>query len=232
MDQVGDPNTHQVEHQHGSRKYAHRQHVGGGGNDRGDDENEQDRVADILPQPPCGHQSEKGQKEDQDRELKGDSQTQDHRHEEFRVLAQSHHRPELSAVANKEVESARINIVVAEKSAGKKKSDRGCHEGQDVALFLAVEAGRDEQPNLVKDERRGQDGAPDEADLDKEIERVDRVQIDQMRIQIVRFERGDDRLLHERKQLLPEAIGNEESNDQVQSGMNNAFAQFLQVLQE
>ncbi len=44
-----------------------------------------------------------------------------------------------------------------------------------------------------------------QADFDEEIERVYRVQIDQVRVQIVRLERRDDGLLHERRQLFADS---------------------------
>ena len=61
---------------------------------------------------------------------------------------------------------------IAEPGAGQKQADGGAHEGDDVLLLVRVHAGRDEEPDLVEDERAGDDGADDDRGLDEKVERV------------------------------------------------------------
>ena len=72
----------------------------------------------------------------------------------------------------------------------------------------------------------------DQADFDEEVKGVYRVQVDQVRVQMVRLERRNNGPLHERKKLLAEVVSDEERGNQVEAGMNDALAQFLQMFQE
>ncbi len=61
---------------------------------------------------------------------------------------------------------------IAEPCSGQKEADCRGHKGNDVLLFVGVHAGRDEEPDLIEDERAGEDGADDDGGLEIKVERV------------------------------------------------------------
>src|SRR6185312_11362602 len=78
----------------------------------------------------------------------------------------------LAEVADQDAKGSGKDPVIAEPGAGKEEADGRTHEWEDVALLIGVHAGRDEEPDLVEDEGRGEDGSADQGGLEVEIERI------------------------------------------------------------
>ena len=76
----------------------------------------------------------------------------------------------------REIQEQAKDKVVPEEGAGSKESDCGKHERNDKSPLTPVEAGRNEQPHLKEDERRGQNGSPNQRDLDiAQVNQIGRV---------------------------------------------------------
>ena len=97
---------------------------------------------------------------------------------------------------------------------------------------MPVKPGRDKQPNLVEHKRRSHEHARDKRDLQIHVERVGRVQIHQLLLQLVVAQRLHDRLLHEPENLLVEPPADAESAHDVEEAVDDAAAQLLEVVEE
>src|SRR5208283_4706420 len=127
---------------------------------------------------------------------------------------------------DEDLERSRQNEEVAEARAGKEEADGGGHKRNDKAPFLLVEAGRDEEPHLIEDEGRGEDGAADQRNLQIQVQRIHRVRVVQLDAQFV--ERG----LNEAVETFMEHVGDEKADGKKNCGVNNALAELFEVLHE
>ena len=66
-----------------------------GADEGGHQEDDEDGVADVLPQEFGAHDAEQGQEEDQDRHLKADAEPEDDREEEAGVVLDGDHGREI-----------------------------------------------------------------------------------------------------------------------------------------
>ena len=69
--------------------------------------------------------------------------------------------------------------------------------GKYVALFVAIEAGRNEHPDLIQNEGRSHEQARQGADLQVQIEGLGGIQIDQLFRHPIAMERVHDGALHD-----------------------------------
>src|SRR5450756_3083977 len=90
------------------------------------------------------------QKKYQDGHFKNYAEADDDGQEQTTVFAERDHGLEVFAVADQEDERLGEDEFVAEVSAGQEQGYGRGHEGHDVALLVAVEAGRNEAPELVE----------------------------------------------------------------------------------
>src|ERR1700739_820232 len=106
MNHVGNPDADEVEAEKRSREYAHGERVWCGRDDGRNDEDDENREADVLPQETRADDAEQRQKEDEDRHFKRDAQAKNHRQKEVRVFVDLDERAELLAESEEEVERA------------------------------------------------------------------------------------------------------------------------------
>ncbi len=146
---------------------------GSGADDGGDHEDDEDGVADVLDEEFGVDDAEEREEEDEDGQLEGDAEAEDDGEEEAGVVLDGNDGVEVFAeVADEDLEGAGKHPVIAEPGSGEEEADGRGHEREDVALLVGVHAGRDEEPDLVEDEGRGEDGSADERGLEVEVERV------------------------------------------------------------
>ena len=107
MDQPGDADAEDVQRDHGRGENAHVQDVGGRGDDGRDDEDHQNRVAQVAPHPSGGDDAHQRQEENQDGQFKNYAHADHDGQKQVRVFADCDHRLELFAVVDQEVEGLR-----------------------------------------------------------------------------------------------------------------------------
>src|SRR6185312_1777098 len=173
VDDDRDADADHIEGEHGRGEEAHADRIGHGADDGGDQEDDEDRVADVPDEKFCVDDAEERQKKDEDRQLEGDAESEDDGEEEAGVVLDGNDGVEVPAeVADEDLERAGEYPAVTEPGTGEEEA-YGCpHKGEDIALLVGVHAGRDEEPDLVEDEGRGEDGAADQRGLEVEVERV------------------------------------------------------------
>src|ERR1700738_1739874 len=173
MDPPRHADADEIKGEHGDGVDAHGPGIGAGTDEGGDQEYGEDGVADVLPQEFGADDAEHGEEEDEDGHFKADAEAEDHGEEEAGVLLDGDDGIELFAEADDEdLERAGKHEEVAEGGAGEEQAHGGDHERNDEAFFFLVEAGGNEQPDLVEDEGRGEDGTADERHLQIQVERV------------------------------------------------------------
>ena len=173
MHEEGDAYTDEVENEHGSGEDAHAEGIGGGADDAGDDEDDEDGVADVLDEELAVDDAEEREEEDEDGQLEGNAQTEDDGEEEACIVLDGDDGMEVfTEVEDEDFERAGQDSAIAEPCSYKEEADGRAHEGDDVALLVGVHTRRDEEPDLIEDERRGEDGAAEERDFEIEIEAV------------------------------------------------------------
>ena len=232
MHHEGYADAEEVEHEHRCREDTHGENVRRWRDDGRDDEDDEDRVAQVSPQETCVHDAEKSQKHDQNGQFERDSEPENDGQEEVCVFIDFYQRVEVFIEREQEVQGAGEDPAVAEVRSGEKQAHRGEHEGGDEALFLLVESRGDEEPDLIQHEGRGDDAACHEADLQVHVEAVDGVVVVQHGRLVVLDKRVLDRPLHQAIDLLVKAIGDEEADDEVDDRMHEAATELLEVLEQ
>src|SRR6185312_8052304 len=99
--------------------------------------------------------------------------------EQVGVFANCDHWLELFAVVDQEGQGRGIDHLVREQTARQEQQDGGEHEGKYVALFVAVEAGGNEHPDLVEHDGRSHEQTSEGRNLQVKVEGFGGVQIDQ-----------------------------------------------------
>src|SRR5207244_11221207 len=95
----------------------------------------------------------------QDWKLENNSEAKNYREEKIGVFIHRDHRLELAAVTDQKIQSGGVDELVSEYTS-RREQEHGCtHKGHNVTFFIAVEAGRDEHPDLVHDKRSRHDNA-------------------------------------------------------------------------
>src|ERR1700716_782853 len=231
MHQPGHTNAERVQSDHRRRKDAHIKDVGSRRDDGRDNKNDQDGITEILQHETGADDTHERQKENQDRHFENQAHAQDDAEEELRVLPDGDHWLELLAELDQESQRLRVNDLVSEVATRTEQRDGRSHERNYIALFIAIEAWRDEHPNLVEDERRSQEQASKGGNLQVEIERFGGIQIDQFVGQSIGFKRVHDWLLHDRVDLFAITPAGKEADQHGDDAVNEAFAQFLEVIE-
>src|SRR5579864_6110398 len=221
MHQPGHGDADHVQRHHGGGKDAHIQNIGGGRNDGRDDEDDQNGIAQVAPHEPGADDAHQGEEEHQDGQFKDGAQPDDDGQEQVSVLADGNHGLELAAVADQEVQRLGVNNLVAKVSAGQKKEDGGGHERQHVALFVAVEAGGDEHPQLVENEGRGNKQTGQEPNLQVHVEGLGGVQVDQLLRHVVALQGFHDGPLHEAENAVGIVEAGEEGDAHSGDGVDD-----------
>jgi len=207
MDEEGDAYADQIEDQHGAGEEAHADGVGRGADDGGDDEDGEDGVADVLDEELGVDDAEEGKEEDEDGEFEGDTEAEDDGEEEVGVVLDGENGVEVFAEpADQDLERTRKYPVVSEPCAGQEEDDGGRHEGNDVALLVGVHSRRDEEPELVEDEGRGEDDAAVEGRLEVEVEGIGGVGVVECYVEVVEW------LLDDAVETHVKGVGNAEAD--------------------
>ena len=159
------------QHRHGEADLA--DHVGrrehGGG-----DEDQHDGIAPARGELIGADDADAPEQRQPDRQLEGDAEGEDQLHHQVEILADAGLELDRQLArargrgleAQEEVPGQGEDEVVDEGTAGEEQDRRGRQEGQQRLLLVAVQAGSDEQPELGRDEREGDEGPAPERDLD------------------------------------------------------------------
>src|SRR5438046_7481367 len=117
MHKPRDPDAEQIEDDHRSSKDAHVQDVGSRRDDCCNYEYDEDGITQIAPEPTRGNNPHQCQKEDENRQLKDNSQTNNQYNKEIGVFANGDHRLELLSLINQEIERRRIDDFETEETS-------------------------------------------------------------------------------------------------------------------
>src|SRR5579875_938775 len=229
---VRDQDADEVEEKQRKREDAHRQRVRSRGDDGGDDENNQNCKAAVLPKKARSDNSKQRQEQYDDRQLKGPAKAKYDRHEEAGVFANLDQRAELAAEAEEEIERVGEDPSVSEIRTSQEQRNSGCHEGNHIALLVLVEPGRNKQPDLIQHIGRRNDATCHEADLQVHVEAIYRVLDDELCRQMVFRKRIGDGRLHQPEDFLMKAPCRKEANDKGDYRVRETPTQLLQVLKE
>ncbi len=104
--------------------------------------------------------------------------------------------------------------------------------GKYVSFFFAIKARRNEQPDLEQNYRRGHEHTGKRANLQVEIERLSRVQIDQLLGHPIAMERVHDGALHDFENTFGISPAGKEPDRNSNQRIDDAFAEFLEVIEE
>ena len=178
------------------------------------------------------HNAEDRKQENDDRQLEDQSDTQDQRGGQAPVLIDADHRLKLMAECHEELERRREGHLVSEEAARHEEAAGQHHKRQDVLFFVAVEAGRDEQPNLPQDKRRGEEDARDDGKLDVEIKRVRGIRINELVGQMEFAQRLDQRARQEGVNIVSEVEANPGPDQKRDDRPQKPLAEFLEMLEE
>ncbi len=171
-------------------------------------------------------------KKHQDRQLKNHTHADHDGQKQVGILADRDHRLELLAVIDQEIQRRGIDHLVGEQPARQEQQDGREHEGKYVALFVAIQAGRNEHPDLVKHEGRSHEQAGESRHLQVKIEGFGGIEIDQLFGHPVALQRVHDGALHVAEDEFVVVPAGEESNRYGNDGIDQAPAQFLEVFEE
>ncbi len=97
---------------------------------------------------------------------------------------------------------------------------------------MAVQPGRDEEPELIKHERRGYEESRYACDFQIEIERVDGIEVDEFFRQTVFVQHLDDGALHDIDQAPGREPTADEADDDGDDGIDDALAKLLEMIEE
>ena len=227
MDEVRDAYAEEIENEHGTGEEDHAEGVGQRTDDGRDEEDDEDGVADVLDEELGVDDAEEREEEDEDGQFKADAEAEDDGEEELGVVLDSEDGVESFAeVQDEDFDGAREHPVIAEPGSCHEKTDGRAHEGKYVALLVGVHAGRDEEPELIKDEGRGEDRAAEQGSLEVEIEAVGGVGEVECDVEIV------ERLLDEAVEPLVKGVGDGEPDEQIDGGVDEALAKLGEMLHQ
>src|ERR1035441_5508966 len=225
MDIPGDDYAEEVEEEHGAGEEAHAEGILHGADDGGHDEDGENGVTEVAQQEFGVDDAEESKEEDEDGQFKADAQAEDDGKKEACVFVDSEQRMEAFAkVEDEDLDSVLQDVVVAEPCTAEEEADGGAHKRPDVFLFVLVHAGRDEEPDLVEDERAGDDGAADERGLEVEVERVGGMVEVELEMKVV------EGLFDDAVKLDAEDPADHEAAAQEHQGAHDALAQLFEVL--
>src|ERR1017187_168075 len=227
MDIPGDDYAEEVEEEHGAGEEAHAEGILHGADDGGHDEDGENGVTEVAQQEFGVDDAEESKEEDEDGQFKADAQAEDDGEKEACVFVDGEDR--LEAFSESEDENANgifDDVVVAEPCTAEEEADGGAHKRPDILLFVLVHAGRDEEPDLVEDERAGDDGTADERGFEIEVERVSGMRVVKAKMEVVQ------RLLDDFVELHAEDPADGEAAAQEHQGAHDALAQLFEVLHQ
>ena len=125
-----------------------------------------------------------------------------------------------------EIDHVRQHDVVHDRAAGIEHERRGDQERHEGALLVAVEAGRHEQPDLHRDQRKAHDQRHETRQLHRDEEELEDVEDDDL------VAVGQRRLDQEREDRLGEVEGDEEDQEEADQGIDQPLAQLDQVIEQ
>src|ERR1035441_7847894 len=167
MDPVCNAYAKEIQDEHWAGKEAHAEGIGHGADDGRDEEDGGDGVTEMAKQEFGVDDAEERKEEDEDGEFEADAKAEDDGPGEAGVFVDGEDGVELlSEAEDEDFDGAFDDVAVAEPCAAEEESARGAHERPDILLFVLVHAGRDEEPDLVKDERAGEEGAANKRGLE------------------------------------------------------------------
>ena len=227
MDHESDGYSDEVEREHGEGEKGHADGVGGGADNGGDEEDAEDGVAEVLEKETAVYDAEEGEEKHEDWQLKGDAEAENDGHEEAGVILDGEDGVEpVAELEHEDLDRAGQDVVVAEKGSAHEEEDGRKHERPDVLSLILVHAGRDEEPDLVKDERRRQDRSAYEGSFEIEVQAVGGVGEVEGNIEFI--ERG----LNDSIEALVKVVGNGEADEQETDGPEQAAAKLFEVFHQ
>src|SRR5208282_4481766 len=113
------------------------------------------------------------------------------------IFADGDHWLKLPAEVHQEAQRLRVDDFVAEVASADEESDGRNHKRDYIALLVAIQAGRDEHPDLVKNEGRGHEEPSHGCNLQVKVEGFGGIQINQLLGHAVGAEYVHDRPLHD-----------------------------------
>src|SRR5208282_4860531 len=232
MHQPGDAGAQNIQGYHGGGEDAHVQDIGRGRDDGGNHKDAEDGITDVAPHPAGADDAHERQKKYHDGHFENYAHACNQGQEQRTVFTERDHGLKVFAVADQEHQRLREDDFVAEISSGKEQADGRDHEGQDVAFFVAIETGRNKAPELVEHEGRGHEQAGHNADFQIEIEGLGGINVDQLGRKIVARQGVHDGTLHDSVDMPGVSPAGEEADDDGNDGIDDALAQFLEMIEE
>ena len=132
----------------------------------------------------------------------------------------------------KEIHGKRRHDVVREGGARQKQRRRGNDERQECAFLVAVQAGRDESPELVRNHRKGKAKPHDHGNTEKDEEFFLRRRENQLRILAPRTKNFRDRFNEEIEKRFRKRETDEHPRDEREDRTNQSRSQFREVLDQ
>ena len=224
MDHESDGYSDEVEREHGESEKGHADGVGGRADNGRDEEDAEDGVAEMLEEETAVYDAEEGEEKHEDRQFEGDAKAENDGHEEAGVVLDGEDGVEAVAeLEHEHLDRAGQDVVVAEEGSAHEEEDSRKHERPDVLSLVLVHAGRDEEPDLVKNERRRQDRSAYEGCFEIKVQAVGGVCEVEGDIELV--ERG----LNDSVKALVKVVSDGEANEQEADGPEEAAAKLFEV---
>src|SRR5664280_2646430 len=173
--------TQQIERTHRQRESALRGNVGRGRDERGDDEDDEDGVTELREEPLLGHDAHAREEEDEDRRLENEPHAEEQLRRDVEVVLDLQDGHEVLARGHEELRNHREAHRVAEVPAAHEKEHGQKDERPHPLPLVAVEARRDEEPELVEDHGARHEHARQEGDVDVEHEGLGELRVRELR---------------------------------------------------
>lgn len=162
----GDEDPQEVEKDEGNSDKALSHHIGGGRNQGGDHKRDHHKVSKASQKKLGSHQTETGEEEDENREFKGQSDSQENLRRQGEVLADGQDRSKVSADLEKETARQGKDDGVAEEASRQKEKSPKEDERESPPLLPRLKAWRDKAPELVKEEGGSGEEGGEKRELD------------------------------------------------------------------
>src|SRR6266481_5276409 len=203
MNEPGNTDAQDVEHNHRSGIDGHVHDVGRRRQNSGNDKEGQHRATNVLEQELRVHHTHQRGKTDHNWQLKSDGQSKDHGEKYFGVLVNRDLCVESLAVrANKKVHCYGKNITISKVPACNEQSNRQEKERQDKPLLTTIETRRNKLPNLIQDNRTSDKNTGHQSDFQIHVEGREWIQIGEPMIDVIFLEYHQDWLFHQRINLV------------------------------
>ena len=223
----GDQDTEDIEADHRQRKERLGRHISARRDDGRGDENDQDGVFRALPQKTGGDQAHLGQEEHHGGHLEDQAHSEQHLRVETKDIVQPGHEGQIERIeaAEKRHHPSEHDVVIeqraADEAAGRQQDER-----EREPLLMQVQRRRDQTPDLIHDERRGEHDAGNQRDLDVDRERFAGLRVDQL---AARRQHTAEGLEHEREDGRDEPERDQHPHDNRDGAVDEPAPELLEV---